>query len=412
MGIISWAKQKFRNETTVDINSQELLEWLGISSDIPKDKLSEVTYFTCLKMLGESLGKLPLKMYQNTDIGIQKVVQNDIYNVLKLRPNPYMTAATFWSTIEYNKNHYGNAYAWCRYKGAKLLDIWIMPSKDVDIIVDNVGYIGKKGKVWYQYTDSHTGQQYTFPSDNVLHFKTSVTFDGIVGLSVRDILKHTVEGNLESQIFMNNLFKQGLTGKAVIQYTGDLNDAAKKKIIKGIEEYANGSKNAGKIIPIPLGMQLQPLNIKLTDSQFFELKKYSALQIAGAFGIKPNHINNYEKSSYSNSEMQNLTFYVDTLLYILTQYEQEITYKLLSSQKINEGYFFKFNANAILRADTKTQAECLSKYVNNGIYTANEAREYLDKPRLEGGDILMVNGNYIPITKVGTQYVKGGEENS
>ncbi len=412
MGLISWTKKKFKNETTVDINSKELLEWLGIESDTPKDKLSEVTYFTCLKMLGESLGKLPLKLYQSTEEGIKKVSKNDVYNVLKLRPNPYMTAATFWSTIEYNKNHYGNAYAWCRYSGKKLMDVWIMPSKDVTIVVDSVGYMGQKGKIWYQYTDSSTGKQYTINGDNVLHFKTSITFDGITGLAVRDILKHTVEGNLESQNFMNNLFKNGLTGKAVLQYTGDLNEDAQKRVIKGIEEFANGSKNAGKIIPVPLGMQLQPLNIKLTDSQFFELKKYSALQIAGAFGIKPNHINNYEKSSYNNSEMQNLTYYVDTLLYILTQYEQEITYKLLSSQKINEGYFFKFNVNAILRADTKTQAECLSKYVNNGIYTANEAREYLDEPKLEGGDILMVNGNYIPITKIGMQYEKGGEGNS
>ena len=42
-------------------------------------------------------------------------------------------------------------------------------------------------------------------------------------------------------------------------------------------------------------MKLTPLDIKLSDSQFIELKKYSALQIAAAFGIKPNQINDYEK---------------------------------------------------------------------------------------------------------------------
>ena len=53
--------------------------------------------------------------------------------------------------------------------------------------------------------------------------------------------------------------------------------------------------------------------------------------------------------------------------------------------------------------------ECLSSGVNNGIYTPNEAREKLDLPSEEGGDQLIVNGNYIPITKVGMQYEKGGE---
>ena len=47
--------------------------------------------------------------------------------------------------------------------------------------------------------------------------------------------------------------------------------------------------------------------------------------------------------------------------------------------------------------------------MNNGIYTPNEARDYLDVPAKEGGDVLMVNGNYIPITDVGNQYEKGGE---
>lgn len=54
------------------------------------------------------------------------------------------------------------------------------------------------------------------------------------------------------------------------------------------------------------------------------MKKYSALQIASAFGIKPNQIGDYEKSSYASSEAQQLSFYVDTMLYILKQYEEGI----------------------------------------------------------------------------------------
>ncbi|WP_368492849.1 phage portal protein [Geobacillus thermodenitrificans] len=397
-----------RNET-VDMNNPLLLQWLGIDPDTPKDQLSEATYFACLKILSESLGKLPLKMYQRTERGIVKSDREEIYNLLKLRPNPYMTSSVFWSTVEMNRNHYGNAYVWCQYKGAELQGLWIMPSQYVTIVVDDGGILGKKNAIWYRYNDPYDGQLYVFHNDDVLHFKTSVTFDGITGLSVRDVLKHTVDGALESQKFMNNLYKTGLTGKAVLEYTGDLNQEARDRLVKGFEQFANGSKNAGKIIPVPLGMKLVPLDIKLTDSQFFELKKYSALQIAAAFGIKPNQINDYEKSSYASAEAQNLAFYVDTLLYVLKQYEEEITYKILSNELIQQGHYFKFNVNVILRADIKTQMEALSKGVNNGIYTANEARSYLDLPAEEGGDVLMVNGNYIPITMIGQQYQKGGE---
>lgn len=401
-------KRNIRNELNEE--EKELFRILGIDHKVDNNLKSEATYFACLRILSETLGKLPLKIYKDTENGNIKITGNNILNLIRLRPNPYMTATTFWSTIERNRNHYGNAYAYCRYKGTELLDLWIMQSNNVRVVVDNQGYFGKKNKIWYIYNDTKTGKEYTIDADNVLHFKTSHTFDGILGVSVQDILFSSIEGGLESQKFMNNLYKTGLTAKAVLQYTGDLDDKARSRLIRGMEEFASGSSNSGKIIPIPLGMQLTPLNISLTDSQFFELKKYNALQIASAFGISPTFINNYDKSSYSNSEMEQLSFLVNTLQYILKQYEEEITYKLLSTKEINDGYFFKFNEGAVLRADMKTQAECLASYVNNAIYTPNECRHLLNLSMIEGGDILMCNGSYIPVTQVGKQYEQGGDK--
>ena len=112
-------------------------------------------------------------------------------------------------------------------------------------------------------------------------------------------------------------------------------------------------------------------------------------------------MNNYDKGNYANVETQQRSFYVDTLLYILKHYEEEISYKLLLSDEFQSGYCFKFNVNGILRADFAIQMEGLSKGVNNAIYTPNEAREFVDLPRKKGGDELMCNGNYIPLTSVG-----------
>lgn len=401
---------------TVDMKSEKLLEWLGITTR-NKNILSEVTYFTCLKMLSETLGKMPIKMYQETEKGVIRAAPNKAYNLLKVRPNPYMTPSIFWATVENNRNHFGNAYVYIRKEfrrekyGAtyEIKDLWIMPSNDVQVVMDNKGIFGIKDALWYIYTDRYTGEQFVFKNEEVLHFKTSFTFDGILGEPVSKILKYTLEGGVESQNFINNLYKTGLTAKATLEYTGDLDKSKEDKLIEGISRFANGSDNAGKIIPIPLGMKITPLNIKLTDSQFYELKKFSSLQIAGAFGIKPNQINNYEKSSYSSGEMQQLSFYVDTEQFILKQYEEEICYKLLSNEEKNENKYYKFNEKAILRTDAKTQAECLTSFVNNAIYTPNNARDILDMPAIEGGDVLICNGNYIPITDVGKQYSKGGE---
>ena len=419
--IRNWFKKTFLNQTieSPDMAEESFLEWLGIKKKNRNGALSEVTYFTCLKMMSETVAKLPWKYYQKTANGIAEPELNDVAKLLKYRPNPFMTPTAFWNAVEMNRNHFGNAYVYVRSKFSrkryggeyKVLDLWVMPSNCVQIVVDDAGYFGGAGKIWYVYSDKYSGQQYVFGTDEVLHFKTSHSLDGITGLPVQEILRQTVEGAAASQDFLNNLYANGLTAKATLEYTGDLNEEAKRKLIQAFETYGAGTKNTGRILPIPQGMKLTPLDIKLSDSQFIELKKYSALQIAAAFGIKPNQINDYEKSSYSNSEMQQLSFYVDTMLFVLKQYEEEVNWKLLTDvERYEEGKYYKLNEKAILRTDSETQMKIMAQAIQNGIEKPNECRRKLDLQDAEGGDQLIVNGNFVPLADVGIQYAQNEQQ--
>ena len=128
----------------------------------------------------------------------------------------------------------------------------------------------------------------------------------------------------------NKMSEYGVTAAMVMQYSTDLDETRVKRLKAKFADQLTSPQNAGKVVPIPQGLTLQPLNMSMADSQFYELRKYSALQIAAAFGIKPNQINDYEKSSYNSSEMQQLDFLVDTLMYRIIQYEQEINSKVIT----------------------------------------------------------------------------------
>lgn len=410
-----WDSGSTKTVTTTD---RELAEWLGI--DVTKDKLSEVTYFTCLKMMSETIGKLPLKYYQETDKGKIRADPDDMTRLLTVRPNQVMTPTAIFTACEMNCQHHGNGYIWIqrqfarqRYGGEdKPVGLWVLPSKQVSVIVDNAGVFQDKGKIYYKYQDEYSGESYVFPQEDVIHIKTSYSFNGIMGKPVRQILGDMIDGARESQRFMEKLYKQGLTASMALEYTDDLDANRRAKLQAKYEEYLTGAKNAGRIVPVPAGLKLVPLNVSLADAQFLELRKYSALQIAAAFGIKPNQLNDFDKASYSSAEMQQLAFLVDTMAYRMKIYEEEINAKVLTPQQIKDGYWYKFNEKAILRTDSKTQQEIICGYVNNGVYTPNEARDLLQLPAEEGGDVLVMNGNYIPITMVGQQYSSsGGGEN-
>lgn len=398
------------DEGTVSLNSPEFLEALGVRK--PK-ATSEVTYFTCLKRLSETLGKMPIKFYQETGEGVEQAEETDAAKLLTRRPNPFMTPTAFWAAVENNRNHYGNGYVYIhrsfkrqRYGGDLVIkSLWIMQSDATKVIIDDEGIFGESGEIYYHYTDPTNKRQYVFNASDVMHFKTSFTFDGITGKPVRQILRDTVAGASDSQSYLNSLYQSGLTAKATLEYTGEMNKTAKENLVKALEEFGSGAKNSGRILPIPMGMKLTPLDIKLADSQFFELKKYTALQIAAAFGITPNQINDYSKSSYANSEIQQLSFYVETMLFIIKQYEEEINYKILSDEEQDAGYYYKFNEKVLFRTDSKTQMDYFGNGVRNAIFMPNEARKKLDMKAAPGGDRLYVNGATVPLEDAGIAYL-------
>jgi len=392
-------------------SNEEFMRLLGIDiSQVDSNKLSEITYFTCMKLLSEAVAKLPLKLYKETDKGIEKASSHYLYQLLKTRPNIYQSSWNFWSTVECNKNHYGNAYVYVDIattgRGAgKIKGLYMLPTDKVKIWVDDAEIISKDNAVWYIWTDKQ-GKEYKLNHQQVLHFKTAMSLDGITGLAVQDILKVSIENAQSGQKFINNYWKQGMFSKGLLQYTGDIQTNAMKTMQTKFESMANGIQNAGRILPVPLGFSFTTIDNKLVDSQFMELSRFTAQQIAAAIGIKPNQLG--EQSKYNNLEMQEREFYTDTLLSILTMYEQELSYKLLTESERNQGYFFKFNVDSILRADFKTRMDGYALAINNGVMKPNEARAKEDLPEDESGNQLIVNGNYIPLAMVGQQYQKGG----
>lgn len=371
---------------------RELSGFLGLSGDYQtREAISNATYFACLKILSEALGKMPVKVLSRTERGgIKEQRDSPYWKLLHDRPNRYMGAALFWSLMEYNRNHYGNGYAWIRYNEKGEPELFPLEPWLIDLWYDNAKIIADAPALWYRYT-APNGKIMMIPFDSMFHVRNFATKNGLVGKSVREVLAETISGNVKAQHLLNKMYDNGFAGKAAIQYTGDLSDENEKQFIKGIEKYIKGEYKAEGIdmlIPLPYMAKIESLsNVKLADSQFLELKQYSAVQIAAAFGIKPVQIGDYTKASYASAEAQQLAFLVDTLLFIIKQYEDEANFKLLTGTDD----YTKFNVDSILRADYKTRIEANREAIYSAQMTPNEARAKDDREALPGGDDLIVN---------------------
>ncbi|AOY76911.1 phage portal protein [Clostridium formicaceticum] len=412
MGFFRRAIEKRSNEV-VDINSQEFLKILGIDANsISDDKLKESTYFTCMRIMTDSISKLPLKLYRETDNGTEKASSHALYKLLKLRPNQYMSSSDFWKMVEFQRLHNGHSVVYIDYvtrgrNAGKIKGLYPLNMDNVRIWIDDAGIIGKDNAIYYVYKDKK-GNEYKLKHSEVLHFK-GLTSDGITGMSVREYLVTTIENAQAGQKYVNNYFKGGLFAKGLLQYTGDISPENMKKMQGRFESMANGIKNAGKILPVPLGFSFNSISNSMADSQFLELNQFSIQNITSAFGVKMHQVNMLERATHNNIEHQMKEFYIDTLQSILTMYEQELNYKLLLSKELENGYFFRFNVDSILRSDIKTRYEAYRIGIQSGFLSINESRNLENLPSVDEGDTLICNGNMIPVKMAGNQYNNASE---
>lgn len=410
--------KNIRNATIISTSDREFADFLGIDiGDVNVNgvnALSEATVYACTRVLADTVSKLPLQLFSNKDDTTQKVT-NGVHKLIKLRPNPYMSAVDFWKCMETQRNIYGNSYAYIdiNKKGrnaGKIKGLFPLDASKVQVWIDDEGLIKSENKIWYQVTDN-IGNQFILQSHEILHFK-GLTHNGLVGLSPIETLKNLVENGKSAQQYVNNFFKNGMSTKGIIQYTGELNKEGKSQFIKSFEEMSNGLKNSHKVSLLPFGYQFQPISLKMTDAQFLENSQLTIQQIASVFGVKAHQINDLSKATFSNISEQQREFYIDTLQAILTMYEQELTYKLLNYREREDGYFFRFNVDAILRSDFKTRMEGYGIAIEKGIMTANECRDKENLVRKEGADELITNGNMQKLKDVGAYYknnIQGGE---
>lgn len=395
------------NDSGQTISMRTILDAFSKSFDAELGAdLSEVTYFTCLKILSESVGKIPVYLM---DKDKRRVTNHDACPLLQVSPNLIQTPAQMFTYFEYCRNHYGNAYAYLDNRtSAGIERIVPLDPRRVQIWIDNVGDIFSR-PYFYFYTDERTGQSFYFEPERILHFKSWITEDnGLAGKSIREILATTFSGLKASSKFLSDLHQHGLIANAVVKFTGDLKRESQDLLLNEIEKQARD--NNRRMITLPMGFDIQRLDLSLADSQFYELKKYSALQIAAAFGIQPMYLNDLEKSSYANAAAQNLNFYTSTLLYILSGYEQEMNRKILNRKELSDGLGFKFNVATILRGDISQQADIIQKLASCGVYSVNEARRLLDRAPCENGDVHFVNGSFVKLQDIGKAYAgKGGD---
>ena len=388
--IFDRAINRIRNETTPEtITFENAVDWNGITTGTSQSqamKLSAVN--ACVEVITNSISKLPIYLMNNTT---KERLQHPLLRLLTDRPNEAMTPSVYKKLVEANRLMGGNGYAIIIRNNKTAAPEELIPVNYQCM----TPYIDDSGKLWYIFRHPRTGEQRKIDNFDVLHYK-AYSEDGINGISVLTRASETIGTARAAQTYENKLYTQNARPSGILKVADKLEKAAKDKIKEEWEKMHSGVDNSFRIAVLDLGLEFQQIQLSNKDTQFVESKSVSIEDIARFFGVPLYKINS-GKQSYSSNEQNGIEYVVNTLHPIVTQYEEEDTYKLLFDREKMHGLEIRRNMMAELRGDTASRGTWYKNMREMGAFSVDDVLALEDLPKVPGGHTRNASLNYVPL---------------
>jgi HK97 family phage portal protein len=377
----------FTKSTTIS-TSQQLAEFLGsgvnsaagvrVTADTA---MGYAAVFSCVRVLAESIGQLPLHLYSRDDKGeSKKVTGHPLYPLLHDAPNDYQTAQEFREMEVAHLCLRGNFYAFINRVGDRVLEL--LPFSP-DAVKPK---LTEEHEAVYEVTFAN-GAQDVLDAEQVYHSRL-FSLDGVAGVSPIRYARDAIGLGIATQKHGSRLFSNGAKPGGVLSTTNVLKDDTHKRIKESWNEAHQGEANAHKVAILEAGLTWTQVGMSAEDSQFLETRKFQRSEIAGMFRVPPHMIGDLQNATFSNIEHQGLEFVQFSLMPYLTRIEQRIKKSLLRPQE-RATHYPKFNANGLLRGDMKSRSDFYIRLQQTGSLSPNEIRALEDMNPRDGGDIYL-----------------------
>ncbi|EOV0050794.1 phage portal protein [Vibrio parahaemolyticus] len=342
--------------------------------------------YSCIRVLAESIGQLPVRLYKRTESGRERVLSHRMLSVLTQMPNDYMTWQELLEMIVTHLNLDGNFYAYVnKNRNGKIVEIIPIPTPS------SVSILMQKGTIKYQVAPDTVIKlpKSTFSANEILHIKGS-SIDGLRGITPIQNAAKTVGLSLAAEKHGEEFFNNSATPNGYLTTDGKLSAEAIERLRENWAQNFQGLRNSSKTAVFEEGMEYKPIAISHRDSQFLETREFQKKEICSIFRV-PTSMAGVGEQKYSNYEQAVLSFHRDTLMPLITRIVSRLNAMLPDDLEV------QLDDTQILRGDSKTQADVIDKHFKNGLLSINEAREQLGLDAIAGGDVRAIVTNNITL---------------
>ncbi len=355
--------------------------------------------WAAVNFIAGTIAGLPLHVFKRKRDGSRERVRNEVAPMLSGAVNDGMSSFDWRKYSMERVLTTGRSISFIdRNKAGKIINLWPMDPDRVKIRMSD-------WRRTYEYKDG--GKVRIFDAADILDIPFMLKRDGVSHYGPIQTCRNAIALSIAATGYGSRFFNGG--GVPPFAVTGNFQSGASMQ--RAADDLAAAVANAAteerQALVLPQGLDIKQIGGDPEKAQFVELKRFAVEEIARIYSIPPVFLQDLTHGTFSNTEQQDLHFVKHTIKRWIEQIEQEMNLKFFGR---GAARFVEFNVDGLLRGDYKTRMEGHARAIQSGFITPNEVRDLENRPALDGGDNLMIQGATVPLVDQEGQNTGEGDD--
>ena len=343
----------------------------------------------CLIVRAETFASLPVHVYRSGAGRRDKVSTHPLDAIMSRAWNPLMTSVEGWRWKQLTEDIRGRAFVRIERRGGAPVAFWPMTNADCAPVYD-----AESRGVFYDYAGDPMTPKGRYPGADVLHFKGPLVKDAWTGTSLVDQASVAIGLTISSEKFYERLLAKGNHFPGHLETDASL---TKDDILALAENMAalSGLDHTGETRIFDRGLKYVQNSMSVVDADLTAQQTWYLQEVCRVFRIPPPLVQDWSRSTYTNSESADLWFAKHTILPIAVNTERVIERIFVNRNETD--HFVKFELDGLLRGDFKSRMEGYGVGIDKGFMLRAEARQLEDMNPIPGLDKPLVALNMATI---------------
>ncbi len=378
----------FRQNPTIAVDYSPSQQAAGVAADWAPQVYGDyyptsVPIYAAIKLRADTIAQVPLRIMRDSPDGASEWIgQDHPRQQLLNRVNPWWTRGDLWRATETYLGLWGSAF-WYLLRGAngEVQEIWPLRPDKMRILPHPTEYI--KGFVY----SGNQGKLEAFLPDEILWMRYFNPKDEYAGLSPIAPLRLSADMGAEALQFNRSSLANDTNPGVMFGFDRSLTPDMAEHFWALWEKRHKGPKKARRPALLPGGATPHNLGFSAKDIELIGMLRWSLEDVARTYNVPKGMLHDIERATYANYETMFKIFLLTCIEPQLTFYQEELAEKSGLFESAGERLRPEFDTRNVkmFQEAEKDKGERLTKLVQGGIITPNEARKDMGFDVFEGG---------------------------